>query len=54
MDRCPTCKRRMKPVLSRNGRTDFKCLYCDEVDPLETDAAKWADSSLGNEAARTP
>ena len=51
MDRCPKCKRRMKPVLNGDGRTDFKCLFCDEVDPLKTGAVRWADSALGDEAA---
>jgi hypothetical protein len=30
----------------RTGRTELKCLKCDEVDPMKTDAAKWADSAL--------
>jgi tRNA(Ile2) C34 agmatinyltransferase TiaS len=51
MDHCPRCKKRMKPVLGQDGRTDFKCLVCDEVDPLETDAVRWADSPLGGKAA---
>jgi tRNA(Ile2) C34 agmatinyltransferase TiaS len=46
MDRCPRCNKRMKAVLARNGRTDFQCLQCDNVDPLQTDALKWADSPL--------
>jgi hypothetical protein len=41
----------MKPVLSDNGRTDFKCLVCDDIDPLETDAVRWPESPLGNKAA---
>jgi tRNA(Ile2) C34 agmatinyltransferase TiaS len=51
MDRCPKCKKRMKPVLGHDGRTDFKCLACDEADPFETAAAKWADRPLDEEAA---
>jgi phage FluMu protein Com len=46
MDRCPKCNKRMKAVLSTNGRTEFKCLLCDMVDPLTTDAVKWAESPL--------
>jgi hypothetical protein len=46
MDRCPQCNRRMKPVLGPTGRTEFQCLECDKLDPLETDAAKWADGPL--------
>jgi hypothetical protein len=43
---CPKCAKRMKVVLTDNGRTDFKCLVCDLLDPLETDAVKWAESPL--------
>jgi hypothetical protein len=28
------------------GRTEMRCLKCDAVDALKTDAAKWAESSL--------
>jgi hypothetical protein len=37
----------MKAVTIKSGRTDIKCLRCDEVDPLQTDAVRWAQSSLG-------
>jgi hypothetical protein len=43
MDRithCPKCGKRMVPVVTISGRTDFQCIGCD--DP----AAKWAESSL--------
>jgi hypothetical protein len=30
----------------RNGRTEFRCLHCDLVDPIKTDAVKWAQSPL--------
>lgn len=46
MDRCPHCNKRMKVVLNANSKTDFKCLQCDDVDPLQTDAVKWAESPL--------
>ena len=46
MDRCSQCNTRMKVVLGLDGRTDFKCLHCDKVDPLKTDAVKWAESPL--------
>jgi tRNA(Ile2) C34 agmatinyltransferase TiaS len=39
--RCPLCSKRMKAVIAENGRTEFKCLRCDHVDPLQTDAVKW-------------
>jgi hypothetical protein len=44
--RCLHCSRRLVPVLTADGRTELKCLWCDQVDPMETEAAKWADSSL--------
>jgi len=50
MDRCQKCGKRLIAVFEQNGRTGLKCLKCDEVDPMQTDAAKWADSPL----ARTP
>jgi tRNA(Ile2) C34 agmatinyltransferase TiaS len=46
--RCPKCRRRMKAVTIKAGRTDVRCLGCDEVDPMQTDAVKWAQSSLGD------
>jgi len=46
MDRCPHCNKRMQTVFGANGRTEFQCLQCDKVDPLKTDAAKWAESPL--------
>jgi len=39
--RCPKCNKRLVAT-DRTG----SCLKCDEVDPLKTDAAKWADSPL--------
>ncbi len=44
--RCSHCTKRMKAVLAANGRTEFKCLNCDLLDPLQTDAVKWAESPL--------
>jgi hypothetical protein len=44
--RCSHCKKRMKAVLAENGRTEFRCLRCDLVDPLQTDAVKWAKTPL--------
>jgi hypothetical protein len=44
--RCLHCGRRLVPVLSANGRTELKCLWCDKLDPTETETAKWADSPL--------
>ena len=33
-------------MTDRTGRTQLVCLKCDNVDPMKTDAAKWANSSL--------
>jgi tRNA(Ile2) C34 agmatinyltransferase TiaS len=44
--RCPICSRRLMPVTDAKGRTELRCLECDELDPLQTDAAKWAQCPL--------
>ena len=44
--RCPKCKKRLMAMTDRTGRTELICLKCDRVDPMKTDAAKWADSTL--------
>ena len=44
--RCPHCTKRMKAVIGNSGRTEFKCLRCDHVDPLQTDALKWTEGPL--------
>lgn len=46
--RCPRCSRRMIAVAIVDDRTELRCLQCDKVDPLRTDAAKWADSPLAS------
>lgn len=48
ISRCPQCRKLLVPVLSASGRTELLCLKCDEVDPLRTDAAKWAMSPLAD------
>jgi phage FluMu protein Com len=50
--RCPKCNRRLMPV-TVSGRTELKCLKCDEVDPMKTVAAKWADSPLASPPRRS-
>ena len=44
--RCPGCKKRLMAMTDRTGRTKLVCLKCDNVDPMKTDAVKWANSSL--------
>jgi hypothetical protein len=51
ISRCPQCRRLLVPVLSEKGRTELLCLTCDEVDPLTTDAVKWAKSPLADDQA---
>jgi phage FluMu protein Com len=49
--RCPKCNKRLMAMTDRNGRTDLCCLKCDKVDPMKTEAAKWANSSLSGPSA---
>jgi DNA-directed RNA polymerase subunit M/transcription elongation factor TFIIS len=44
--RCPKCKRLLIAMTDRTGRTELRCLKCDQVDPMKTHGAKWADSPL--------
>jgi DNA-directed RNA polymerase subunit M/transcription elongation factor TFIIS len=46
MDQCPKCNNRLIAVTDRTGRTEMRCLKCDKVDPMKTDAVKWANSPL--------
>lgn len=41
--RCLHCGRRLVPVLSANGRTELKCVWCDKVDPMKTEPVKRDD-----------
>jgi uncharacterized protein YbaR (Trm112 family) len=49
--RCPKCKKRLMAMTDRNGRTELRCQKCEKIDPMKTDAAKWADSSLSGPSA---
>jgi hypothetical protein len=33
-------------MTDRTSRTNMVCLKCDDVDPMKTEAAKWAASNL--------
>jgi len=46
LSRCSKCKTRLTAMTGGTGRTSLVCLRCDAVDPMKTDAAKWAESSL--------
>jgi hypothetical protein len=37
-------------MTDRTGRTELRCLKCDKVDPMQSDAAKWADGPLAARA----
>jgi ribosomal protein S27AE len=44
---CPRCGKPTLIVMADGGRTTTpQCIRCDTVDPLKTDAVKWANSSL--------
>jgi phage FluMu protein Com len=42
--RCPICNKRLMAMSDRIGRTELRCPTCDKIDPMKTDAAKWADT----------
>jgi hypothetical protein len=44
--RCPACKRRLIAMTDGTGRTQLRCLICEDVDPIRTVATKWADEPL--------
>lgn len=50
--RCPKCRKRLMAMTDRTGRTSLVCLRCDQVDPMKTDAVKWAQSSLAGPVKR--
>jgi phage FluMu protein Com len=39
--RCPKCNKLLMAMTDRTGRTELRCLKCDQVE-----TAKWAESSL--------
>jgi hypothetical protein len=42
--RCPKCKKRMVALLVQPDK--YVCIRCEPVDPIETEAAKWASGAL--------
>jgi hypothetical protein len=50
---CVHCGKRLVAVFE-GSRTELRCLWCDGVDPLRTDAKKWADSSLAASSSGSP
>jgi hypothetical protein len=39
-------------MTDRTGHTKHVCLKCNNVDPMQTDAVKWANSSLADAGLR--
>jgi hypothetical protein len=33
-------------MTDRTGRTELRCVKCERIDPMKTDLAKWAESTL--------
>jgi hypothetical protein len=52
--RCLHCGKRLVPVLSADGKTELKCVWCDELDPMEIETAKWANSPLAGPITSRP
>jgi phage FluMu protein Com len=46
-NRCANCNKLLMAMTDRTGHTELRCLKCDKVDPMKTDAVKWADSPIG-------
>ena len=44
--RCPHCAKRMKPVVTDDGRTGLECLTCDAVTARQTNAARWTETPV--------
>jgi len=42
------CRKRLMAMTDRTGRTKLVCLKCDNIDPMKTDAVKWAYSGLAS------
>jgi phage FluMu protein Com len=44
--RCANCNRHLMAMTDRTGHTELRCLKCDKIDPMKTDATNWAKSPL--------
>jgi DNA-directed RNA polymerase subunit M/transcription elongation factor TFIIS len=44
--RCPKCKKLMMAMTDRTGKTRLRCVKCNKIDPMKTDAVKLASSGL--------
>jgi phage FluMu protein Com len=45
--RCPKCNKLLMAMTDSTGRTELRCLKCDQVDPMKTHAAKVGRQSPG-------
>jgi phage FluMu protein Com len=52
--RCAKCRKRLLAMTEPTGHTKLVCLRCDEIDPMKTDAVKWANSSLARQDSARP
>jgi DNA-directed RNA polymerase subunit M/transcription elongation factor TFIIS len=43
--RCPSCGKLMNLTREKDAAV-YRCSSCDQVDPMKTEAAKWAQSPL--------
>jgi hypothetical protein len=41
-------------MIAGEGRTTMVCLRCDNIDPMKTEMAKWASSSLARSLLAKP
>jgi phage FluMu protein Com len=48
--RCPNCKKPLMAMTDRTGKTELRCVKCDNVDSMKTNAVKWANSRLASKA----
>ena len=51
--RCPKCKKLLMAMTDRTGKIERRCLKCEKVDPMKTDAVKWANGGLSGPATGT-
>jgi len=40
---CPDCGHGLIPMLSKTGRTELACIWCERLDPPKTGAERRAD-----------
>jgi hypothetical protein len=47
VSRCPHCGKHLIPTPSESGRTELRCMFCENLDPMELPTARqWAESPL--------